>query len=140
MLICSPVSMDSPKLHSLVDQTGTYVYNASKVVSKYLCPVTSNEFPITDTLSFPDLLISSSNYESYEGVSYNVEMIDYILQRIYVCKKIKSFCKKSIFKKFLLKLTKECIFSVKLIKQTDGCPMEGQIFMTLKSKKISLLQ
>ena len=53
------------------------------------------------------------------------ETIDYILQRIYVRKEIEPFCKKSIFKKLLLKLTKECVFSVnnRLIKQIDGCPM-----------------
>ena len=38
-------------------------------------------------------------------------------------------CKKSIFKKFLKQLTKECTFSVnnRLIKQIDGCPMGGPI-------------
>ena len=37
--------------------------------------------------------------------------------------------KKSIFKKLLIKLTKECTFSVnnQLIKQIDGCPMGGPI-------------
>ena len=36
-------------------------------------------------------------------------------------------CKKSIFKKLLIKLTKECTFSVnnRSIKQIDGCPMGG---------------
>ena len=56
---------------------------------------------------------NSSNDESYEDVSYDVknlftsipaqETIDYILQRIYVRKEIKPFCKKSILKKLLLK-------------------------------------
>ena len=38
-------------------------------------------------------------------------------------------CKKSIFKKLLIKLTKECTFSVNngLIKQIDGCHMGGPI-------------
>ena len=38
-------------------------------------------------------------------------------------------CKKSFFKKLLIKLTKECTFSVnnRLIKQIDGCPMGGPI-------------
>ena len=55
------------------------------------------------------------------------ETIDYILQRIYVCKETKLFCKKSIFKKLLLKLTKECVFSVnnRSIKRIDGCLMGG---------------
>ena len=33
------------------------------------------------------------------------ETRDYILQRIYIRKEIKPFCKKSIFEKLLLKLT-----------------------------------
>ena len=38
------------------------------------------------------------------------ETIDYIQQRIYAGVEIKPFNKKSIFKKLLLKLTKECLF------------------------------
>ena len=38
------------------------------------------------------------------------ETIDYIQHRIYVGAEIKPFNKKSIFKKLLLKLTKECLF------------------------------
>ena len=38
----------------IIDQTGTYVYKASKVVAKYLGP--KNDYRIRDTLSFPDLL------------------------------------------------------------------------------------
>ena len=38
-------------------------------------------------------------------------------------------CKKSIYKKLLIKLTKECTFSVnnRLIKQINGCFMGGPI-------------
>ena len=38
-------------------------------------------------------------------------------------------CKKSIFKKLLTNLTKDCTFPVnnQLIKQIDGCPMGGPI-------------
>ena len=40
-------------------------------------------------------------------------MFGYYVQRISVRKEIKLFCKKSILKKLLLKLTKECeVFSV----------------------------
>ena len=79
------------------------------------------------------------NSEDYEDVSYDVESlftnipvketVEYILHKIYVDKSIKPFCKKSIFKKILVKLTKECIFSVnfRLIKQIDGCPMGGPV-------------
>ena len=82
---------------------------------------------------------NSCNNESYEEVPSDVEslftsipvqeMVDYILQRIYVGKEIKAFCKKSIFKKLVLKLTKKCVFSVsnRIIKQIDGFRMGSPI-------------
>ena len=85
----------------MIDQTGTFIFNASKGVAKYFSPLSKNEFSIADTLSFPELLKNSSNNESYEDVSYYVESlftsipvqetINYILQWIYVCKEIKPF-------------------------------------------------
>ena len=70
------------------------------------------------------------------------ETKDYILQRIVVCKEIKPFCKKSIFKKMLLKLIKECVFSVnnRLIKQTDGCPMGGPICVIFSDIYVSRME
>ena len=116
------ISLEGLKLRPIIDQTGIYIYNALKVIAKYLSPLSKNEFSITDTLNFPELLKNTSNDEFYEDVSYNIESlftsipvketIDYIQQRIYVHKEIKPFCKKSIFKKLLLKLIKECVFSV----------------------------
>ena len=76
---------------------------------------------------------------NYEDVFYDVESlftsipvaetIEYILKRIYTNKELKPLCKKSIFKKLLIKLTKESVFSAnnRLIKQIDGCPMGGPI-------------
>ena len=65
------------------------LYNALKVIAKYLSPLSKNEFLITDTFSFPELLKNSSNDESYEDVSNDInslftgipvqETIDYIL-------------------------------------------------------------
>ena len=34
----------------------TYIYNASKVIAKYLKPLARNEFTIINTLTFPDLI------------------------------------------------------------------------------------
>ena len=48
------ISLESLELHPIIAQTGTYIYNASKVVAKYLSPLSKNEF--TNTLSFPELL------------------------------------------------------------------------------------
>ena len=75
----------------------------------------------------------------YEDVSYDVEglftsipvkeTIDYIIQKIYVKKEIKPFCKSSIFTKLLRELTQKCVFSItnRLIKQVNVCPMGGPI-------------
>ena len=115
------------------------------------CPLSKNEFSIRDTLSFPELLKNSSNDESGEDVSYDVESlftvpvqerIDYILQRIYVREEIKPFCKKTIFKKLLLKLTKECVFSVNngLIKQIDDCPVRGPISVVFSDIYVSKME
>ena len=85
------------------------------------------------------MLKKTVNSEGYEDISYDVESlftnipvkkkIKYILHKIHVDKLIEPYCKRSIFKKLLLKLTKECIFSVnsRLIKKIDGCPMGGPV-------------
>ena len=50
------ITLNKLKLHPIIDQIGTYIYNASKVVAKYLMPVPKNKYSINDTLTFPDLL------------------------------------------------------------------------------------
>ena len=77
--------------------------------------------------------------DDYEDVSYDVKSlftsipfiktIDYIIHKKYTKKFIEPMCKKSIFKKLLIKLTRQCTFSVNnwLIKETDGCPSDGPI-------------
>ena len=127
------------RLRSIIDQTGTCIYDASKVVAQFLKPLARNEFTISDTLAFPELLKNIENSDDYEDVSYDVESlftsipiketIDYIIHKIYTKNVIEPMCKKSIFKKLLIKLTKECTFWVNngLIKQIGGCPMGGPI-------------
>ena len=85
------------------------------------------------------MLKNIENSDNYEDVSHDVESlftsipieetIGYIIRKIYTKKVIEPMCKKSVFKKLLIKLTKECTFSVnnQLIKQIDGCPMGGPI-------------
>ena len=36
----------------IIDQTGTYSYNAAQVISQYLKPLCKNEFMVNDTQSF----------------------------------------------------------------------------------------
>ena len=63
------------------------------------------------------------------------ETIDFILDEIYVGKKIESFCKKSVFKKLLNKLYKCCTFLAdgRLIRHVDGCPMDGSLSVVLSN-------
>ena len=131
------------KLRPIIDQTGTHIYNASKVISKYLEPLTKNEYVINNTLIFPEIIKSVPLQEDEEDVSYDVESlftsipvketIEFILDEIYVRKTIKPFCsKRLIFKRLLERLTGECIFSVngRLMKQTDGCQIGGPLSKT----------
>ena len=69
------ITLDKLKLHPIIDQTGTYIYNASKVVAKYLRPVSKNKYSIDDTLTFLDLLKNAEESDDYEDVSYNVESL-----------------------------------------------------------------
>ena len=118
------ISVDQLKLRPIIDQTGIYIYNASKVIAKYLKPLAKNKITISDTLTFPDLVKNASNSNEYEDVSYDVETlfigipveetINYIVDRILeknlrMLEKKLNLCKKSIFKKLLFKLTKVCI-------------------------------
>ena len=117
--ICD-ITLEQLKLRPIIDQNGTYIYKSSKVVAKYLAPLAKNDYTIRDTFSFPDLLNSAPSDDNYEDVSYDAESlftsipvqetIDYILYKIYVNKDLKQFCKNSIFKKLLNKLTKKCVF------------------------------
>ena len=127
------------KLRPIIDQTGTHLYDCSKVIAQYLQPLAINEFTISGTLSFPYIFRENSLDSNEEYVSYDLdslftsiplgETVDFILDEIYVRKKLEPFCKKSIFKKLLNKLCKGCTFIAdgRLIRQVDGCPMGGPI-------------
>ena len=96
------ITLDQLKLRPVIDQTGTYIYNASKAVVKYLRPLSKNKYSIDDTLTFPDLLRNAEESDDYEDVSYDIETlftripvketIDYIIKKFYVKKEIKPFC------------------------------------------------
>ena len=63
------------------------------------------------------------------------ETIDFILDEIFVGKKLEPFCKKSVFKMFLNKLSEGCTFLAdgRLIRQVDGYPMGGPILVFLSN-------
>ena len=70
-----------------------------------------------------------------EDVSYDVESlftntpiqetIYYIIEQIYVHKKLTAICSKLIFRRLLIKLATECTFkfNYRFLKQVDGCTM-----------------
>ena len=89
----------------------------------------------------------SEEYVSYdvESLFTNVpviETIDYILDEIYEKKRLPSLCKRSLFKKLLLKLTCESIFMFddKFYKQTEGCTMGGPLSVIISNIFMSKLE
>ena len=98
-----------------------------------------------DTLSFSDILRDNLLDSNKQYVFYDVdflftsiplgETIDFILDAIYVRKKLEPFCKKPFFKKLLNKLCKGRTFlaDVRSIRQVDGYPMGGPISVILSN-------
>ena len=133
------------KLRPIIDQTGTQLYDCSKIIAQYLQPLVINKYTISDTLYFPDILRENPLDSNEEYVSYDAdslfnsillgEKIDFFLDEIYVRKKLEPFCKKSVFKKLLNKLCKGFTFLAdgKLIRQVDGCPKGGPISVVLSN-------
>ena len=111
------ININNLKLRPIIDQTGTHLYDCSKIIAQYLQPLAINKYTISDTLSFPDILRENPLDSNEEYVSYDVdslftsirlgETIDFILDEVYVRKKLEPFCKKSVFKKLLNKLCKD---------------------------------
>ena len=93
------ITVENLKLRPIIDLTGTYTYNTSKVIANYLGPLSKNHYTISDILKFPDLLKSADTNANYEDVSYDVESlftsipvaetIEYILKRINTNKELK---------------------------------------------------
>ena len=48
---------------------------ASKVIVNYLNPLANNDFTISDTLPFPDILRKPENSEDYKNVSSSVKTL-----------------------------------------------------------------
>ena len=64
------------KFRPIIDQTGTFMYNAAKVMSDYLRSLCKNEYSINDTQKFPIMLSSIPLLQDdKEDVSYDVESL-----------------------------------------------------------------
>ena len=46
------ITVENLKLRPIIDLTGTYTYNTSKVIANYLRPLSKNQYTISDTLNF----------------------------------------------------------------------------------------
>ena len=146
------INIKELKLRPIIDQTGTCYYKTGKVIAQYLKPLTKNEFVINNTQDFPSMLNRVELSEDEEDVSYDVESlftnipinetIDFICDEIYIHKKLQPICKRSIFKKLLLKLTTECTFSIneQLCKQIDRVSMGGALSVVLSDCSINKME
>ena len=135
------------KFRPIISQFGTYTYNAAQVIGDYLKPlIEENDYIIRNTQDFPDMIKSqpalnnNEEYVSYDVVSLftNIpiqETVDFILDEIYVKKKLPPFGERKWFKKLLLKLTTEntFVFNDKFYKQTDGCTMGGPLSVIMSN-------
>ena len=61
------------------------------------------------------------------------ETINYIIDQIYVHKKLTPICSKLIFRRLLIKLATECTFKFnsRFLKQVDSCTMGGPLSVAL---------
>ena len=97
------ININYMKLRPIIDQTGTHLYDCLKAIAEYLQQLGINEYTISYTLFFPDILRENSLDSNEEYVSYDVdslftsiplgETIDFILDKIYVRKRLDPFCK-----------------------------------------------
>ena len=60
------ITVENLKLCPVIDLIGTYTYNTSKVIANYLRPLSKNQYTISDTLKFLDLLKSADTNDNYE--------------------------------------------------------------------------
>ena len=52
------ITVANLKFRPIIDQTGTFTYNAANVISDYLRPLCKNEYSINDKQKFPSMLSS----------------------------------------------------------------------------------
>ena len=102
------ININDLKLRPIIDQTGTHLYDCSKIIAQYVQPLAINEYAISDPLSFPDIIRENPLDSNEEYVSYDVdslftsiplgETIDFILDEIYVRKKLEPFSFQKVIK------------------------------------------
>ena len=81
------IRVENIKFRSIIDQTGTFTYNCSKVIAKYLKPLCKNEYGINETQSLAKmsddlpLLNSNEKYVLYDidGLFTNIPLKENII-------------------------------------------------------------
>ena len=72
----SEVKKEELKFRPIINQTWTYTYNAAQVISKYLKPLSKNEYTIDDTQVFSKHIKDLSPLQEDEkDVLYDVEAL-----------------------------------------------------------------
>ena len=138
------ITVDNLKFSPITSQIGTYTYNASRVISQYLKPLSENEYKINNTQTLASMIKNQTPVSSDEEyVSYDVyflftnipveETREYIIHQNYNEKKVSQICSETIFIRLMHKLTTKCAFQFNqnLFRQTEGCSMGGQLSVTL---------
>ena len=69
------ININNLKLCSIIDQTGTHLYDCSKIIAQYLQALAINKYTIFDNLSFPDILQENLLDSNEEYVSYDVDSL-----------------------------------------------------------------
>ena len=83
--------------HPIKDQTGTFTYKAAKLISNYLKSLRLNEYSISDTQQFPNMLSNlppllndeEDVFDCEESLFTNIpirDTIEYIIKQIYTHK------------------------------------------------------
>lgn len=60
------MTLPSNKFWPIIDQTGTYIYNAAQEVSNYLKPLHKNEYTLNDAQIFSQELSTLSPFGEYQ--------------------------------------------------------------------------
>ena len=122
-------------LRPVISNIGTATYQVSKYLADILLPLTKNEYTINNTKDFVDRLRSATIAPDCIMVSFDVESlftnvpldytINYILDKVYKDKVIKTKLKRNQLQQLLQLCTKEMHFSFggQIFRQVDGVAM-----------------
>ena len=93
------ITLANMRFRPIIDQIGTFTYNAAKVISDYLRSLCKNEYSINDTTKFSSMLslipllqndekdVSDDDESLFTNIPLE-QTINYIIEQIYVHKKL----------------------------------------------------